>query len=156
MKLKLSSLIQQKVNPDFIDLINKLFFKNQTLLIWDKDTHYNLYRTDLNTPIASFDMFAYTVLEQDNLTQAIAFTNFTPDPVYQNRTIIRTIFELIAHASDKLNQIIILNANDFIKSTPKFQEQNILALDFKPQNLLELTGIKSNFEYIRYPKEQTK
>ena len=156
MKLKLSSLIQQKVNPDFIDLINKLFFKKQTLLIWDKDTHYNLYRTDLKTPIASFDMFAYTVLEQDNPTQVIAFTNFTPDPVYRNRTIIRTIFELIAQASDKLNQIVILNANDFIKSTPKFQEQNILALDFKPQSLLELTGIKSNFEYIRYPKEQTK
>ena len=156
MKLKLSSLIQQKVNPEFIDLINKLFFKNQTLLIWDKDIHYNLYRTDLKTPIASFDMFAYTVLEQDNPTQVIAFTNFTPDPVYRNRTIIRTIFELISQASDKLNQIVILNANDFIKSTPKFQEQNILALDFKPQNLLELTGIKSNFEYIRYPKEQTK
>lgn len=156
MKLKLSSLIQQKVNPDFIDLINKLFFKNQTLLIWDKYTHYNLYRTDLKTPIASFDMFAYTVLEQDKPTQVIAFTNFTPDPVYRNRTIIRTIFELISQASDKLNQIIILNANDFIKSTPKFQEQNILALDFKPQNLLELTGIKSNFEYIRYPKGQTK
>lgn len=156
MKLKLSALIQQKVNSDFIDLINKLFFKNQTLLIWDKDTHYNLYRTDLKTPIASFDMFTYNILEQDNVTQAIAFTNFTPEPTYQNRTIIRTIFELITQASDKLNQIIILNANDFIKSTPKFQEQNILALDFKPQNLLELTGIKSNFEYIRYPKEQTK
>ena len=156
MKLKLSSLIQQKVNPDFIDLINKLFFKNQALLIWDKDTHYNLYRTDLKTPIASFDMFAYTVLEQDKPTQVIAFTNFTPDPVYRNRTIIRTIFELISKASDKLNQIVILNANDFIKSTPKFQEQNILSLDFKPQNLLELAGIKSNFEYIRYPKAQTK
>lgn len=147
----LSNLVKSKVSPDFIDLINKLFYKQGIVMVWDKDTKYNLYKTDMKTPIASFNMFLYKIKLDSNLVDSVAFTDFTPELKYKNRTIIRGIFEQITKCSDITKTSVILSASDFIESTLKFKEDNLVSLGFRSKSILDLSGIKSNFEYIRIP-----
>jgi len=150
MKL-LSELSQRKVETSWLELLNKLFYKQQLMLIWDKDNYYHIYKTDMKNEIASFEMFSYPIILDDIKVNSWAFKNFTPEVKYRNRTIINLIFDLITKSATQLQVPVLLHSIDFSENTLKFSEDSLLKLNYHHKDIMELTGVKSNFEYIRVP-----
>ena len=151
----LANLLKQKLNADFLDYFNRLLYKNGFVLVWGKDATYNIFKgTDLDAPVLTVELYAYNLIINDIKTQAVAVSSLTPDESIRSRVAPRLIFELITKAADLCQLPIILKASDFLELTTKFNENNLIALGFHEQILMDMSGIRSNFEYVRLARSE--